>query len=377
MALDFGLTVEQEQLKRDVAAVGRKYAHLMHPCDEASELPHELYLEMGNHKWMGPFVPEEYGGMGKGAVEFALITEEISRVGFNGHNPVAQLERALLLFGVEEQKRKYLPSCCDGTTVAAVAISEESAGSNWDRMETVARKEGDRYVLNGRKAHINYGEIANILLIYAKTDNGISVFLVDTAENEGLTFKKRDPIGLRMEPLADIYIKDCVLTKENLIGQEGQARDIFFASFNLSRIGNASRLLGICRGAMETAIEYAKTKDVGDSKVTDFQGLRWLVAELYAKIEAATLMSYKAAWKIDQNEDPALEVAYAKLLAGNIADEVTCKIFSLTGGWGLYRDKPFEKFWRDVQVGKIGGGSLEVLRNFIARRLLGKPQGKQ
>lgn len=373
MALDFELTPEQEQLKKDVAEVAAKYSYLAYGCDRDSTVPYPLFEEVGKRKWMGSFIPVKYGGMGKGAIEFSIITEELSRAGFMGFNTAAQVGVSLLVAGTEEQKQKYLPKLASGEMLTCTAISELLAGSSWDNMETTAVKREGKYVLNGIKIHINYAAEAGVLMVYAKTGKGVTIFLVDKG-TPGVSFKKVDPIGLRMQPLADIYFKDCEIPESNLLSKEGHALDVFIPSFNLSRIGNASRLIGISRGALETAIDYAKDRNVGEYKVTDFQGIRWIVADLYSKIEAAALLRDKAAWLLDQGAEPALAMATAKLVAANVAEEVTSKVFSLTGGWGLYREQPFERFWRDAIVGKQGGGSTEVLKNFIARRILGKPQ---
>ncbi len=376
MALDFELTHEQKRLKQKVFEMGRKFSHLIEDCDRESTAPLPLHEEMGRRNWIVPFVPVEFGGRGQGAIEFAIITEEISRVGFMGPNTMAQVAKSLMVAGTEDQKRKYLPKLCNGEMISAVAISEPQAGTSWDQMKTTAVKRGKKYLLNGHKAHINYAIEAGVLMVYAKTAKGISVFLVDR-ETPGISFMKTNPIGLRMEPLADVFFTDCEIPANTLLGQEGQVLHIFIPAFNLSRIGNASRLLGISRGAFDAAIQYAQERRVGKHRVTEFQGIRWIVADFYSKIELASLMRDKAAWKLDQGEDPALEVAMAKLAAANVAEEVTSKIFSLTGAWGLLREQPFERFWRDAMVGKVGGGSVELLKNFISRRVLGKSESPQ
>ena len=375
MALNFELTPEQMDLKKEVAELGKKYNYLVEPCDRESTVPRLLHEEMGKRNWIVPFVPVQYGGMGKGAIEFAIITEELSRAGFMGPNPIAQVSKSILARGTERQKKYYLPKFCSGEFIAAVAISEPHAGTSWDLLKTVAAKKEGGYVLDGKKAHINYAMDAQVLMVYAKTGKGISVFLVPSdGKTASISFKKGDPIGLRMEPIADIFFVHHEIDENALLGEEGKALEVFIAAFNLSRIGNASRLIGIGRGALDAAVNYAREREVSGSKVTDFQGIRWIVAELYARIETAVLMRDKAAWKLDAGSDPALEVAMAKMVAASVAEEIISKAFSLTGAWGLYREAPFERFWRDAMVGRVGGGSIEMLKNFIARRVLGKPQ---
>ena len=376
MALNFDLTVEQKTLKEEVVRVGKAFSHLVEKCDRESVAAHELHAEMGKRNWIVPFAPPEYGGLGKGAMEFAIITEEISRAGFMGPNPLAQVGKSVLVAGREDQKRKYLPKLCNGEIFSAVAISETNAGTSWERMKTRAVKQGNRYVLDGQKSHINYAEDASVLMVYAKTDSGVSVFLVDR-ETPGISFRKTNPIGLRMEPLADVYFTRCEVSEKALLGKEGGAMEVFIPAFNLSRVGNASRLIGIIRGVLDAAIPYAKERTVGERAVTDFQGIRWMVADFYSRLEMVILMRDKAAWKLDQGMDPAYEVAIAKVQAALLAEEVTTKVFSLTGAWGLFREQPFERFWRDAMVGKVGGGSVELLKNFIARRVLGKARSRE
>jgi alkylation response protein AidB-like acyl-CoA dehydrogenase len=373
MALNFEFTEEQSHLKQQVYELGKRLNYLIEPCDRDSLTPWPLIEEMGRRNWITPFVPIEYGGPGKGAIEFAIITEELGRTGFMGPNPMAGTAKMLLLAGTEEQKKAFLPDLCKGRVLASGLISEHDAGTNWDLMKTVAVKKKDKYVLNGEKNHINYATEAGIFRVVAKTDKGATIFMFRVDRNKpGLLCKKTEPIGLRMEPLADVFFTNYEIPAESLLGEEGQAVDIFQRQFAINRIGNASRLLGISRGALEVAMEYAKKREVKGRMVTDYQGIRWLVAELCWKIETATLIRDKAAWKLDSGGDASLEVAMAKVAAANAAEEVTSKIFSLTGAWGLYREQPFERFWRDAMTGKVGGGSIEMLKNYIARKILGK-----
>lgn len=373
MALNFELTEEQQDLKKKVYNLAKKLEYLIEPCDRDSVTPWPLIEEMGRRNWITPFVPVQYGGPGKGAIEFGIITEELSRAGFMGPNPMAGTAKMLLLAGTEEQKKAFLPDLCSGKVLASGLISEHNAGTNWDLMKTTAVKKKSTYILNGEKNHINYATEAGIFRVVAKMDKGPTIFMFRVDRNKpGLSCKKTEPIGLRMEPLADVFFNNYEIPAESLLGKEGQAVDIFQRQFAINRIGNASRLLGISRGALEVAIDYAKKREVKGRMVTDYQGIRWIAAQLYWKIETATLMRDKAAWKVDCGEDAALEVAMAKVAAASAAEEVTSKIFSLTGAWGLYREQPFERFWRDAMTGKVGGGSIEMLKNYIARQILGK-----
>ncbi len=177
---------------------------------------------------------------------------------------------------------------------------------------------------------------------------------------------------LRMAPIYTVIFKDCEVNSGALLGREGEALSIFTNGFNLSRIGNASRAIGLATAALEKAIDYAKNRNVGTGKVTDFQGIRWKVADLYTKLEAASLLRYKAAWLEDLGEEHTLETSMAKLAAVEMLSEVTNEVFSLVGGWGCYREQPFDLLWREGIAVRIGGGSIEIMKNIIARRLLGR-----
>jgi len=374
MSLSFESSVEQRKLRREVAKLAQEFAPRVGEWERKSMVPWELFQEMGKRRWTGPIVPPEYDGMGKGAMEYSIISEELARAGLFGPQPTIQAEKHLLVSGTEEQKARYLPRLACGEQIAAIAISEPNVGSSLELMETTAVQKNGAYMLNGRKAHINFAAAAAIILLYAKTESGISIFIVER-RTHGIKFLKADPIGQRMQPIYDLTLENVEVAPSQMLGQEGDAMSTFFAAFNLSRIGNASCLIGLARGALEQAIAYARERQVGKSRVTDFQGIRWMVAELSTKIEAAILLRDKAAWLEDREVEHALETAMARYYAAEVAEEVTSQVFSLVGGWGCYRERPFERFWRDAKVGKLAGGSSEVLKNLIARRVLGREQG--
>ena len=373
MSLSFEISAEQQELKREVAKLAQIFAPRVDEWERRSVAPRELFEELGKRRWAGPIVPVEYDGMGKGAMEYSIISEELARVGLFGPQPTIQAEKHLLAAGTEEQKAKYLPRLARGDYIAAIAISEPNVGSSFESMETRAVKVDGVYVINGRKAHINFAADAAIMLLYAQTGDGISTFIIE-GRTPGIKFEKGNPIGQRMQPIYDFTLENVEVAPAQMLGKEGNAMSTFFAAFNLSRIGNASCLIGLARGALEQAMAYSREREVGRYRVTDFQGIRWMVAELVTRIEAATLLRDKAAWLEDRGVEHALETAMARYHAAEVAEDVTSQVFSLVGGWGCYRERPFERFWRDAKVGKLAGGSSEVLKNLIARRVLGMEQ---
>jgi len=374
MSLDFEINAEQQELKGEVSELAKELGSKVEEWERKGEAPTELFQKMGVRRWMGPIVPLEYDGMGKGAIEYSIISEELAKVGLFGPQTTIQAEKCLLASGTSEQKANYLPKLARGEYIAAIAISERDVGSSFELMETMAVKRKDAYVLNGHKSHINFAADAGIILVYVKTESGLSIFIIERG-TPGINFKKGNPIGQRMQPIYNVTLKNVEIPQTQLLGREGDAMSTFFATFNLSRIGNASCLIGLARGALEEAIRYAKERRVGQHMVNEFQGLRWMVAELVTKIEAATLLRDKAAWLADRGVEHSSETAMARYYAAEVAEEVTSQVFSLVGGWGCYRERPFERFWRDAKVGKLAGGSSEVLKNLIARRVLGKERG--
>jgi len=374
MSFDFSMSAEQQQLKRDVAETAQKLRFRVDDWDRRSVAPRELFREMGMRRWMGPIVPLEYGGMGKGAIEYSIISEELARAGLFGPQPTIQAEKHLLASGTDEQKERYLPRLARGQWIAAIAVSEPNVGSSFDAMETTAVGKDGTYLISGRKSHINYAADAALILLYARTEKGLSIFIVDRG-TPGINFRKGNPIGQRMQPIYDVTLDKVEVPRAQLLGEEGDGMSTFFATFNLSRIGNASCLLGLARGSLDEAIAYARERQVGKNLVTDFQGIRWMVADLSTQVEAAALLRDKAAWLEDEGVEHALETAMARYYAAEVAEEVCSRVFSLVGGWGCYRERPFERYWRDAKVGKLAGGSSEVLKNLIARRVLGRERG--
>jgi len=371
MSLGFEISAEQRELKREVAELAHKLRPRVDYWERRSVAPRELFREMGRRRWMGPIVPLDYGGMGRGAIEYSIISEELARAGLFGPQPTIQAEKHVLASGTEQQKERYLSRLARGQWIAAIAISEPNVGSSFEAMETTAVRRDGTYLISGKKSHINFAADAALILLYARTERGLSIFIVERG-TPGISFRKRDPIGQRMQPIYDFTLDKVEIPRGQLLGEEGDGMSTFFATFNLSRIGNASCLIGLARGALDNAIAYARERRVGRNLVTDFQGIRWMVAELTTKIEAAALLRDRAAWLEDRGVEHALETAMARYYAGEVAEQVCSMVFSLVGGWGCYREQPFERLWRDAKVGKLAGGSSEVLKNLIARRVLGR-----
>ena len=369
-AVDFSFTERQQNLKDEVASfVDGLDRGEIEAFERRSEFPREIYSEMGARGWVGAMVPPEYGGLGYGAVEMAILTEELGRIGLAALTLSLHGERTLLSLGTDAQKAQYLPRLSTAEVLSAIVVSEPEVGSSMKQMKTRAVRDGDDYVINGRKTNITLGREADLMITFVMTEAGLTVLLVD-GDTPGISCRKLDAVGWRLEPHYEIDFTECRVPASALLGQEGRGLDVFFATFDLTRICNASHLIGIARSALDSAIPYATERQVGSSKVADFQGIQWIIAELATKLETASLMRFKAAWMEDQGVKHVRETAMTKLVAMDLANDAANRAFSIVGGYGGYRTAPFERYLRDAKIGLVTGGSAEVMKNTIARETL-------
>lgn len=365
--MEFGLSeVEQEYADRARTFHDRHRDRLI-ACKRKSEFPTDLFAAGVEEGFPGVFIPEEYEGEGHGAIEYALISEYI---GF--YQTTYQLARALLEAGTESQKDRYLPSIANGDVVGSDDISEPEAGSSLKDIETVAERDGDDWIINGHKVHVNCAGEADVHHVYATTEEGLTVFLVEK-DNPGMSVgEKEDPIGLRDMPIRDVYYDDCVVSDADVLGDVGGGYGVFFPTFNFSRIGNASDILGQGKRALDRAIDWASEREVGDQgMVTDFQGNRWKIAELKTQLRGAEHLRNEAARRIDAHEDAVMLTCMAKLRAGEVALPAIEEAIQLTGAHGLYREQQFLQAFADAKTLDVAGGSREIMRNVIADQLLG------
>ena len=371
--MDFERNEFQKALQASAGAFAEKFIEPeAREFDETNLFPLETFRRMGKEGFLGLTVPAEYGGGNGGALEYSILCEEIAKASaayiHNGHY---QTEKMLIHYGTEEQRQEFLPKLATGEYLAATAISESGVGSSFSGMASIARKEKGCYILNGEKVHINDAAEAQIINFFAMAPQGLTVFLVDPATPGFTILEKMNPMGLRASPIYSFHLKECCVPESRRIGKEGLGTQVFFSAFNHSRVGNASCLLGIAAEALEKAISFAQSRKVGNQVVTHFQGVRWVVAELSTRLEAGMLLRDKAAWMEDRGLDPVRETSMAKLLAGEISMEVVSQAIQLTGSYGCYRDTPFERYLRDAKSLCIAGGTLEVMKNNIARQILG------
>ncbi len=368
--MDFELTSEQLELKKEVAHFAKvESADPNRNVEETESIfPWQLYRKMAQKGWLGILVPTCYGGQGKGAIEYSIIMEELSKELLITPQATVQTEKSILGAGTEEQKKKYLPNLANGTFLAAQAISEPDAGSSFKNMKTTATKKGDSFFIKGHKSHINLAREADVFALLAVTDKGLTEFLIDK-NTGGIQFEKGNPIAGRSAPIYDIFL-DCRIHENQLLGELGGGIHVFMLTFDLSRIGNASQFIGFARGILDLAVTHAKSRNVGNHRLTDFQGIQWIIAELAVDLELAKLARDKAAWMEDKGLEHNLETSVAKYFAGEAAEKIVCKSSSLLGSQACYYNSPYERYLREIKTLQVAGGTSEIMKNNIARRVL-------
>ena len=380
MIVDTARQIAQEKIK----PVREKY-------DEEEIFPWDIVKELANADMCGLYIPEEYGGLGKGIMGLVLVTEELCKV--DGGIALALAATALgtfpiLIAGNEEQKQKYLPDIASGKKLAAFGLTEPSAGSDATGMKTTAVKDGDYYILNGTKCFITNAGEAETYTVFAKTNpsrgaRGISCFIVEKGA-EGFTFgKKENKMGIRASATRELIFNNCKVHKSQLLGKEGHGLMIAQATLDGSRPGVASQALGIAAGALEEATKYARTRIQFGQPIASFQGIQHMLADMATKVEAARALIYQVARTIDENnkKDPkdrvrtSKESAMAKLFAGEVAMQVTTDAVQIFGGYGYCKEYPVEKMMRDAKITTLYEGTSQIQKNEIALNLI-KEQAK-
>ncbi|MFA5008354.1 MAG: acyl-CoA dehydrogenase family protein [Candidatus Omnitrophota bacterium] len=381
--VDYPMTEEQKMLRELVRQIAEeKIRPVSRELDEKEQFPSEIIKTLGQADLFRLCIPEAYGGMGPGLLNLCIATEEISRVdggiatsyaaSFLGMFPI-------LLFGTEEQKKKYLPDIASGKRLTAFALTEPEAGSDASAVRTTAKKEGDHYILNGTKHFITNGGDADIYTVIAVTDKtkgarGVSAFIVEKG-TAGFTFgKKEEKLGIRASSTRELIFTDVKIHKDNLLGQrEGIGFIATMKTFDSSRPGVAAQAVGIAQGALELATEYAHKRVQFGKPISSFQGIQWMLADMATKVEAARSLVYATAGMVDRGlKDVGTASAAAKLYASEIAMQVTTDAVQIFGGYGYMRDYPVEKFMRDAKITQIYEGTNQIQKNIIALSLIKK-----
>jgi alkylation response protein AidB-like acyl-CoA dehydrogenase len=385
--LDYGLTERQKELvatTRRVAEEHMKPVRQQYDADET--FPWDIVKVLAEEGLFGVYIPEEYGGTGRGVMELVLVVEELSRV--DGGIALCLAGTALgtypiLLMGNDEQKKKYLPPLARGEQLAAFALTEADAGSAATDMKTTADKDGDSYVLNGAKCFITNGGEAEIYTVMAVTDKkrgarGISAFVVEK-DTPGFEFgKKEDKMGIRASATRELLFNDCRIPAENLLGREGTGLLAVMRTFDATRPGVAAQAVGIAAGAIDEAVSYAtKRKQFGQS-IASLQGIQHMLADMATEVEAARALLYATARMIDSGAGrTSKESAMIKLFASDTAVKVARRAIQVFGGRGFMHDYPVEKMLRDAKITQIYEGTNQIQRNEIALALIKEAAGRE
>jgi len=378
--MDYGLTEQQlmiQELARKVSV--EKVLPVRAELDEKEEFPYEPMKALAAADLFGIYLPEAYGGFGGGALDLCVAVEEISRI--CGGVAVSYAANALgaypiLLFGSEEQKQKYLPDIAAGRKYCAFALTEPNVGSDAGAVETTAKKDGDDYVLNGSKQWITNGGVAGTLTVMATVNRargarGLTAFIVE-AGTPGFTLgKKEKKLGIRCSDTRVLYFDNCRVPAANRLGREGDGFRVAMATFDKSRPGIGSQAVGIAQGAFEEAVKFAKTREQFGQKVSSFQAIQHMLADMATQIEAARLLVYQAAREVDRNSKESGKIsAMAKMYASDTAMKVTVDALQVCGGSGYMREYPVEKMLRDAKITQIYEGTNQIQRSVIALAII-------
>lgn len=347
--------------------------------DETQEFPHEIFAKLGELGLLGILIPTEYGGSGLGYQEYAVIVEEIARacpsiaLGVAAHNGLCT--NHIFRFGSEEIRQKYIPTLAAGKTLGAWGLTEPSAGSDAGGTRTTAVLDGDEYILNGSKNFITHGNVGNIALIMAVTDKakgkrGISAFAIDKSMPGFFGSKKENKLGMRCSDTASLTLDNVRVPKSHLIGKEGEGFLQALQILDGGRISIAALSVGTAQAALDASLKYASERIQFGKQLLDFQGIQFKLAKMSMDIEAARLLTYKAAWMKDRGENITVAAAQAKLFASEIAVRACEEAVQIHGGYGYIKEYPVEKLYRDVKLLTIGEGTSEVQKMVIARNLI-------
>jgi alkylation response protein AidB-like acyl-CoA dehydrogenase len=378
--MNFELSPEHVALRDMVRTfVDREVRPHARHWDESCTFPADTVAKLGELGIMGVMVPEEYGGSGMDTISYSIAVEEIGKgdgsLGLTvaSHNSLCTAH--ILAFGSEAIRRKYLPELVSGRRLGAWALTEPGSGSDSLNMKTRAEWKGDRWVINGNKMFITQGSVAGVYLILAVTDrekgrDGVTAFLVE-AGSPGLSpGKPLHKLGMRSSDTAELVLEDLEVKPGNVIGEVNSGFRDTMRNLAGGRISIAALAVGIGRGAMEEAIAYAKERHQFGQPISSFQAIQWMVADAGTELDAASLLTLRAAYRKDAGKPFVQEAAIAKLFASEAAMRSTIKAVQIFGGYGYVREYPVERYMRDAKLCEIGEGTSEVQRMIIARRLI-------
>lgn len=378
--MEFNLSESQleiQKLARDFAQT--KVAPKAGYYDESQDFPWEFTKELGEMGFLGIMFPEEYGGANLTTMEYAIIVEEISNADASlgltvaSHNGLCS--NHIYMFASEELKKKYMPDLTSGRKLGAWGLTENVSGSDAAGMKTTAVKQGDHYILNGSKSFITQGGVGETAVVTAVTDKdkgpkGISAFILEKSFEGFSVGKKENKLGMRSSDTCELIFDNCKVPASNLIGNEGEGFKQAMQVLNGGRISIAALSVGIAQAALNASIKYAKTRKQFGRHLSEFQGIQFKLADMATEIEAARLLTYKAATMKDEGKDFSFAASLAKYYASEIATKATNEAVQIHGGYGFIKEFPVERYYRDVKLCTIGEGTSEVQKIIMARQLV-------
>ena len=347
--------------------------------DESQEFPRDLFRKAGELGIMGVLVPEQYGGSGLSYFEYISVIEEIAKVcgsvglSVAAHNSLCT--NHILEFGNEEQKKKYLPKLASGEWIGAWGLTEANTGSDAMRMQCVAKKEGDHYIINGTKNWITHGISGEIAVVLVRTgdlldSHGITAFAIERGTPGFKGGKKDNKLGMRCSETAELIFENCKVHKDQILGKEGEGFIQAMKILDGGRISIGTLALGIAKGAYEAALKYSKERNQFGQPISNFQGISFKLADMATDIEAAELLLYQAADLKNRKQKMTKQSAMAKYYASEVAVRVSTEAVQIFGGYGYTKDFPVEKFYRDSKLCTIGEGTSEIQKLVIARSVI-------
>lgn len=357
----------------------KEVAPLAAQIDETGEFPDELYQKLAKNNYFGITIPREYGGTGAGYVVMAIVMEELARVcvstTLHVTSPNTLLGLPLANYGTEEQKQRYLVPEMRGEKEGTFALTEPGAGSDAGSMKTTAVRDGDYYVINGRKTFITAAPVADFVVVFAVTDRskgtrGITAFIVDRDTPGFSTGKKERKMGVCGSPTSDVILDHVRVHKSQILGKEGEGFTMAMKTLDSGRIVVAAQCLGIAQGAMDEAVKYVKERQQFGRPLAKFQAIQFMLADMETKIACARALIYDTAQKKDQGMSITKEAAMAKYFASEMCNEVAAKALQLHGGYGYMKDYPIERIFRNARVTTIYEGTSQIQQMVIAKQIL-------
>ncbi len=369
--------LEIQKLARDFAQ--NRIAPVVMKYDEFSEFPWEIAKELGEMGFLGIMFPEEYEGSNLSILDYAIIVEEISKadpsVGLTVASHNGLCTNHIYTFSNDDLKKKYVPDLASGRKLGAWGLTENVSGSDAAGMATTAVKDGNYYILNGSKSFITQGGVGQTAVVTAITDKskgsrGISAFVVEKGFEGFSVGKKENKLGMRSSDTCELIFDNCKVPVENLIGKEGEGFKQCMQILDGGRISIAALSVGIAQAALDHSVKYAKQRKQFGKSLAEFQGIQFKIADMATEVEAARLLTYKAAVMRDEGKDFKFAASLAKYYASEIATKATNEAIQIHGGYGFIKEFPVEKLYRDVKLTTIGEGTSEVQKMIMARALV-------